>query len=339
MTGKAYAQEVNPPLRTGLEDGFEAGSSQAFSHRADADERVAAPVAMARSKALSGSAIDLTGTTGPLYPQNTLPLSSTEADPVVPDLVAQLSPAELQRIQNRLRRYQEISNFGNVFQGSPAATIAVPTGYGADDNTVFAGVSFQSRTRRTQKSDAGAVFGVGVGDALRAVGVELSYTLASFGTGGRPFGTGGFNLKIHRAFEGEFAAAIGWNGFVTISDEFGDFKDSFYGVVTKVVRLQDNISDPFSRVALTAGLGTGQFRSETDFVRRVNSVNLFGSIAFRVANPVSAIVEWTGQDLAVGVSVVPISGIAWSITPALRDLTGAGDGTRFVIGTTFAVKF
>jgi hypothetical protein len=66
---------------------------------------------------------------------------------------------------------------------------------------------------------------------------------------------------------------------------------------------------------------------------------VFGNVAVRVAQPVSLIAEWSGQDLGVGVSVAPFKNIPLVITPAVRDIVGAGDGPRFVLGTGFAFKF
>lgn len=245
-------------------------------------------------------------------------------------------PQQVQNVRDRLQNLQEVENFGSIFQGSPSITIANPTGFGADNNTIFVGGTFQEETRRSNEADGAAVIGVGVGDARRVVGAELSYTFASFGNN-RDFGSGGFNFKLHREF-GDSAVAVGWNGFVTIGDD-SDLEDSVYGVVSHVVRIRDDISLPLSRLALTAGIGNGQFRTENDIRDDDDTVGVFGSAALRIAQPVSLITEWTGQDLAVGISVVPIRDINWVITPAVRDIAGAGDGARFVLGTGFSFQF
>ena len=86
-------------------------------------------------------------------------------------------------------------------------------------------------------------------------------------------------------------------------------------------------------------MGNGRFRSEDDILNDDDTLGVFGSVAFRVARPVSAIVEWTGQDLAMGLSIVPIRNVPWVITPAVRDIAGAGDGARFVIGTGISFQF
>jgi hypothetical protein len=112
-----------------------------------------------------------------------------------------------------------------------------------------------------------------------------------------------------------------------------------YGSITQIIRTNDDLDDPFSRIALTAGIGNGRFRSEEAVTDDEDTVGVFGSIAVRVARPVSAIVEWTGQDLAVGLSITPIRGFPLVITPALRDIAGAGDGARFVLGTGISFQF
>lgn len=263
----------------------------------------------------------------------TNPIAQSSPNPEPPPAP---SPEAVQSAQTRLQQLQATRNFGNVFQGSPAITIANPAGFGADDLTAFISGTYQSRTRYTDQDDGALAFGIGLGDSRRTIGAELSYTLSSFG-GSRDFGTGGFNLKLHRQFPQDWSVALGWNGFITTGEV--DYRNSVYGAVTKVLRTRPDVNQPFSRVALTAGVGSGQFRSESDVLNDRDTVGIFGSVAVRVAQPVSLIAEWTGQDLALGLSIVPIKGVNWVITPAVRDIAGAGDGARFVLGTGFSWKF
>lgn len=254
--------------------------------------------------------------------------------------VAQATPTtsrqDVEQLQNDLRSLEDIKVNGD-FQASPALSIVIPTAFGLDKNTGFISGSFQSRTRYTNQADGGLGIGIGLGDAQKAVGVELSYALASFG-GSRDFGSGGFNAKVHRQLPNGFAVAAGWNGFLNVGDK-NDFENSVYGVVSKIIKTREDINQPFSRVALTAGVGSGQFRSEDNAVNDSGGVNVFGNVAVRVARPVSVIAEWSGQDLGVGVSLAPFKNIPLVITPAVRDIVGAGDGPRFVLGTGLAFKF
>jgi hypothetical protein len=257
---------------------------------------------------------------------------------IVADVPPPPPPAEdIEALQEQLRAIEGIADFGDVFAGSPAITLAVPSGYGADDGIGFITTSFQSSVRGSDEADATATFGIGLGDAEDAVGVQLSYTIASFGTN-RDFGTGGVNAKVHRRLSDNFSIAAGWDGFITLGDNT-DFEDSVYGAVTYVGELRPDINDAFSRIALTAGVGNGRFRTEDAILGDDDTIGVFGSAALRIARPVSAIVEWTGQDLALGLSIAPFADFPLVITPALRDVAGAGDDVRFVLGANLAFRF
>ena len=245
------------------------------------------------------------------------------------------SEQDVQKIINQLDAVKDIEI--PSFFYSPGFSIYVPTGFGGDRNTGFVSASYQERGRFSDIDDVGLGFGVGLGDSQKAVGVELSYTLASFGRN-RDFGSGGFNVKVHRQLPGDWGVAVGWNGFLNIGDE-NNFEQSLYGVATKIIRTQEKLDSPFSRVAVTLGVGGGQFRTEDAVFDGDDEISVFGSVAVRAVKSASIIAEWTGQDLGIGVSVAPFPNIPLVITPALRDITGAGDGTRFVLGTGFSFKF
>ena len=219
-------------------------------------------------------------------------------------------------------------------RGVPSLTIANPYGFGADKG-FYSGLSYQVDTRGgidgENDNDATFGFGTGFGNAQKSVGVELSYALLSFGQNARDFGTGGFNLKLHRKIAPDWGVSAGWNSFLSIGDD-NDLEDSLYVSTTKILKLREKISSPFSRVGVTAGVGNGQFRTVDDIVDDNNNFNVFGSLAFRVARPVSFITEWTGQDLAMGLSVSPIRTLPVTINLGARDIAGAGDEVRFVFG-------
>jgi hypothetical protein len=248
------------------------------------------------------------------------------------------NPQDVQIIQEKVQNLEENAVVEELIEGSPSLTIFNPTGYGADNNTGYLSATYQSRTRFVENDDGAVAIGFGLGDARDAVGVEVSYTLASVFGENRDAGTGGFNVKVHKQFADDWAIAAGWNGFLFLGEDDG-FEDSVYGTVTKVIRTQESITSPFSRIALTAGVGNGQFRTEEALEDGDDSFNIFGSMAVRVAKPVSVIAEWTGQDLAVGASIAPFKNIPFVITPAVRDITGAGDGARFVLGAGLGFRF
>ena len=172
-------------------------------------------------------------------------------------------------------------------RGVPGLTISNPFGFGADRG-FYSGLSYQVDTRGgldgENDGDATWGFGVGLGNAQKSVGAELSYNLASFGQNGRDFGSGGFNLKLHRKVAEGWGVAAGWNSFLSIGDD-NDLDDSLYLATTKIFKTRENVNSAFSRVGATIGVGNGQFRTEDDIASDEGGVNVFGSLAFRVARP------------------------------------------------------
>lgn len=81
------------------------------------------------------------------------------------------------------------------------------------------------------------------------------------------------------------------------------------------------------------------FRSEGAIDSDDNGASVFGNVAVRVIQPLSAIAEWTGSDLGLGLSIAPLRNVAWTITPAVRDVLGTGEGARFVLGTGVSFQF
>jgi hypothetical protein len=103
----------------------------------------------------------------------------------------------------------------NHLKVSPGLSISNPIGFGADSNIAFAAASYQSRTRGGNVRDGEFGFGVGIGDAINSVGAEISYTVNSFGSS-NAFGSGGFNIKLHKRLSDNTAVAVGWNRFANI---------------------------------------------------------------------------------------------------------------------------
>ena len=224
---------------------------------------------------------------------------------------------------------------------SPGSSSGSPTAFGADFGSFFMGASFQERTRFTDTSDGSISAGFGLGNARKSVGLEVAVSVLDLSTRGgdnAAFDRGSFSFKLHRVLPNNFAVAIGYeNGIVW---GFTDAGSSVYGVASKIFALQDSASKPFSSLTVSAGIGSGRFRSEDDFNDDENTVNVFGSVGLRVVEQVSAIADWTGQDLTLGASFVPFRNIPIVVTPAVSDITGsAGDGARFILGVGYSRSF
>lgn len=218
-------------------------------------------------------------------------------------------------------------------EASPALSIYIPVGFGLDGWSFWGSGNFQAGVREDTGSVGGGGLGVGLGDAKKAVGLELGYTFIDSDS----FGEGGFSGKLHRRVGDNASIAFGWNGFANIGRN--DFEHSIYGVATYVFRFSRSLDSAFSRMALTVGVGNGQFRSNLNRDQFENGTNVFGNLALRIIRPVSLIAEWTGQDIALGLSIAPFRNFPFVITPAVRDVTGSGYAPRFVIGAGVSFKF
>lgn len=218
---------------------------------------------------------------------------------------------------------------------SPSTTILTPSAYGKSWRQASVGIGFQHRTRFTNSSDGAIGVGFGLGDARKYVGLDVGLTLTDLDN----FERGIISFKLHRRLPDLFAVAVGVNDAISWGP--GDIDGpSPYGVVSKTFILKENTKDLFSRMYVSAGLGTGRYRTENNVFTDDDTPGIFGSVALRIADPVNAIAEWSGQDLSLGFSLRPFREIPLIITPAITDVTGtAGDGVRFIFGIGYAITF
>jgi hypothetical protein len=223
----------------------------------------------------------------------------------------------------------------SFYKASPAITIMTPSGGGASWGNVGIGVGVQNRTRYTDSSDGVIGIGFGVGNPRENLGVQIGISLVDTTD---PFADGTIGIKLHRYLTDDLTVAVGFQDLVS----WGQPDDAFsvYGVATQKFRLKDDRTEPFSEINTSIGVGTGPFRSESDIREDIDSVGIFGSVSVRVLEPLSAVIEWTGQDLTLGLSLVPFRDIPLVIVPAVTDITGsAGDGVRFVFGVGYSFSF
>jgi len=222
------------------------------------------------------------------------------------------------------------------FVVAPAASISTPIGFGANFGQIFGGFGFQSRTRFTNHADGGLALGVGLGEPQKIVGLDV--TLAILSLFGDNAGGGSFSFKIHRSLPEGFAVALGFENAIRWGET--DAGSSIYGVVSKFFQFTETTKEPFSQLTLSLGVGGGRFRSEGAIEDGVNSLGVFASAGLRIVEPVSAIVEWSGQDLNAGISLIPFPKVPLTVNLAGADLTGnAGDGARFVMSIGYNYFF
>lgn len=245
---------------------------------------------------------------------------------------------ELQRLRQDflIEEPQTLSVKLAEFVVAPSASISTPIGFGANFGQIFGGFGFQSRTRFTNQADGGLALGVGLGEPQKIVGLDV--TMAILSLFGDNAGRGSFSFKIHRSLPEGFAVALGFENAIRWGGT--DAGSSIYGVVSKFFQFTETTKEPFSQLTLSLGVGGGRFRSEGAIEDGVNSLGVFASAGLRIVEPVSAIVEWSGQDLNAGISLIPFQNIPLTVNLAGADLTGnAGNGARFVMSIGYNYFF
>lgn len=221
---------------------------------------------------------------------------------------------------------------------APGLTLGVPGGFGADWADAFVGAGVQHRTRLEDRPDGGLVAGFGVGSARRAVGLEVA--VSQFGTA-RSCCRGGVSLKVHRLLPSAASVAVGVENLATWGRMAGsrdatDAGTSVYAAATTLVRLRRDPGAALGSGSVTVGVGNGRFRTEDQVLDGRETVNVFGGVSLRLARPASLLVDWTGQDLVAGASLLPFRGVPVVVTPGVADLTTE---PRLILGVGWGFSY
>ncbi|MGB3309213.1 MAG: hypothetical protein WBG32_03605 [Nodosilinea sp.] len=240
-----------------------------------------------------------------------------------PDVpIAQATPptpgADQVRDDLRIEPLTTAADPAQTFPPSPNA--GIPSAFGAEWGDVFFSASLAGADRLRAEADGSLSMGFGLGDARRAVGVELTYNLQSI----RQFGeNGGFDAKVHREVyssdETQVAAAVGVNNFVSYGADTAGTSSSVYGVVTAAHLLQPE--HPVNRLPITTtlGAGSGYFSGDN------TDVGVIAGVGLQVHPQFSINTAWSGVGLNVGASIVPEPTIPLTLNLLYGDI---GNNTR-----------
>jgi nitrate reductase NapAB chaperone NapD len=228
----------------------------------------------------------------------------------------------------------------------PGISLNNPTGFGGGWGNLGVGVIFNNRNRFSSEDGAVSFF-MGFGDPEESIALDatLSITGLSNESGQDDnLGAGSISLQASRLLPNNFSVSVGVVNLVDWVDAASDTGRSFYSSVSKVLIFDEDIEKPFSLGFVTLGIGNGVFRTE-DNVDPTDEfggtqLNVFGSFATSMGSQAHAIAEWTGQDLTMGLSVVPFRRIPLVASFGLNDLTGnAGDGVRLNLNIVYGISF
>ncbi|WNZ47075.1 hypothetical protein Q2T42_04395 [Leptolyngbya boryana CZ1] len=220
---------------------------------------------------------------------------------------------------------------------SPGSTVGVPSAFGANFGDAFIGLAFSNRRPRINESDGALSAGFGLGDSERALGLEVNANIGSLRRFGR---NGDIGLKLHRALPGKAAIAIGLDEGIVWGEANRDTVSTFYGVASKIFDLRPTDQVNSLPLTLTLGVGGGRFRSFENIENRRGGVGVFASAGLRVVPQASAIASWTGQDLNLGVSYVPLKTTPLFLTFVVGNVLGRNDNnTLFSFGIGYGFNY
>lgn len=210
----------------------------------------------------------------------------------------------------------------------PASSVMTPTAFGAQWTDFFLGVGVENRARFNTLANGTAHVGFGIGD-IRFVALETSFSSYGLARHGLPYRIGGVSFKLHHHFlELGLSTAVGYENAIVWGDP--DSGQSFFGVVSKYFVLGEQ--EYLNFLSLSLGVGDGRYRRETDVALDKQAPSLFASAGLRLVDPLGVILNWTGSDLAAGLSLAPFRSFPLVLTFGAIDIAHtAGDGDRQVL--------
>ncbi|MBE9135953.1 hypothetical protein IQ254_01820 [Nodosilinea sp. LEGE 07088] len=302
------------------------------------------PSAAAPERATANVALALPSPQPVMSSEQTSPVAASPSQPMAapngvasPPASAQVSPtAETgDQIRDDLR-IDPITTAATPQQTFPPSPNAgIPSGFGANWGDVFISAALSGADRLRPEADGSLSAGFGLGDARRAVGVELAYNLLSV----RRFGeNGGFDVKVHRQVhssdETQVAAAVGLNNFASYGPQAGGSPSSLYGVVTAAHLLQPD--HPVNRMPITGtlGLGGGSFSGQN------SDVGVIAGVGLQVHPQFSVNTAWSGVGLNVGASIVPAPTLPLTLNLLYGDIgNNTQAGSVAVVSVSYGFNF
>ena len=197
---------------------------------------------------------------------------------------------------------------------APSLQPGVPSAFIANWGDYFIGVSGATEGRQRDNVDGSVNMGVGLGDAYKAVALELDLNIASINN----FGANGtFDAKLARVLVNRsnfrLAASV---GVVNIAEWGDDPKADTnpYGVATVAWPLQPN--NPKFKQTLQISVGGG---GET-FAFEEENVGMFGSIGLELLPNLGISGGWSGRGANAGISLVPFKRTPLTINLVAADI-------------------
>ena len=220
-----------------------------------------------------------------------------------------------------------------------AKSITTPIAWGASNTVIFMGAGGSVPAPYDSKNDGAAIFGLGVGDPDKNLGVQIALVSLDLSQWDRY----SISAHLHHNIGNASAVAVGVEN-VMLTDG-GDAGKSFYAVYSESVQSSSFVNKKTgkSKLSYSIGAGTGRFgdKSPDDIAtgKGKHGTYVFGNIAYDVADAFNIVTDWNGLNLNAGVSkTIWVAKIPIAAVVGAADLTkNSGDGVRlvFAVGTAF----
>jgi hypothetical protein len=220
-----------------------------------------------------------------------------------------------------------------------ANTLTVPSGWGAWGNTIFAGAGISSPQAYSDDSDAAASFGLGIGNPVENVGLQLSATVNDVSDSDNL----SYGAVVHRYLGQATSVSIGGENLFRDKDE-SDAGESYYLAFGHAFQGVSSETSGTSGLHGSIGVGNGRFahKSPADVADRKGEKGsyVFGALAYEILERTNLVVEWSGINLNAGVTLAPFESFPLGIMLGAADLTdNSGDGARFIGSAGLAYQF
>lgn len=212
-----------------------------------------------------------------------------------------------------------------------AKSVTTPVAWGASRGVVFMGIGGTLPSPYRTIPDGAAVIGIGVGDPVKNVGIQVGITSLDV-TEWKEYALG---FKLHKRLSETSAIAVG--GKHIMLTEGGDADPSYYAVYSKGFPGE-------SDVHFSIGVGNGRYsdKSPADFYsgKGRHGTYVFGNVSYEVFDACNIIVDWNGLNLNAGIGkTFTVFNMPVSTIVGLADLTDySGDRIRLVVGVGTAFK-
>jgi hypothetical protein len=252
---------------------------------------------------------------------------------------------EVVQMSDEQRKSPENTAFIRMIKGEfgrPGSSFGVTSGFGLAAGQSFVSVAGvydadgRGRVNGSGRVDGSATGGIGLGNPIDSVGLEITMSLTSLNPRDGTLGdSGDVGLKVHKMFPelNNLGVALGMSN----AGRWGDAKLSKH--TTYAVASMDLPARLINGHPLQAslGVGNGVYRSAKSISQNTNKVNGFASLGTQINMRTAVNASWSGNELNVGMGWMPFNAPV-SLNIGITDVTNRtteGKGYNFSIGYAF----